>query len=189
MTITSVFAINIVVVEVGSPVSNYIKYDGRRMKRVYIETTIPSFYYEIRKEPEMVARRNWTRQWWSQAVDLFELVTSDAVLAELQEGRYKSQQCTISLVDKLRRLAIVDHIAGVVDAYLINKLMPNERLGDALHLAIASYYKCDFLLTWNCRHIANANKFAHIRVINTRLGLFTPEIVTPIELFMETDHE
>ena len=63
--------------------------------------------------------------------------------------------------------------------------MPKERLGDALHLALASYHKCDFLLTWNCRHIANANKFAHIRTINSRLGLFVPTLVTPMGLFEE----
>lgn len=43
--------------------------------------------------------------------------------------------------------------------------MPNDPLGDALHLAIAFYHKCDFLLTWNCRHLANAKKFGHIRLL------------------------
>ena len=54
--------------------------------------------------------------------------------------------------------------------------------GDALHLALASYHKCDFLLTWNVQHLANANKFAHIRRVNALLGLFTPALVTPLEL-------
>ncbi len=57
--------------------------------------------------------------------------------------------------------------------------------GDALHLAYASFYKIDFLLTWNCNHLANANKRTHIRVINTRLNLVVPEIITPLELFSE----
>jgi len=65
--------------------------------------------------------------------------------------------------------------------------MPQQRLGDALHLALASYYKCDFLLTWNCVHIANANKSLHIKIINERLGLFTPTIVTPMELTREDE--
>ncbi len=50
---------------------------------------------------------------------------------------------------------------------------------------IKTFYKMDFLMTWNCNHLANANKRPHIRVINTRLGLYTPEIVTPLELFTE----
>ena len=57
-----------------------------------------------------------------------------------------------------------------------------------MHLALASYYKCDFLVTWNFRHIANANKFGHIRRINTKLGLFVPALVTPLEL-LELDDE
>ena len=66
-----------------------------------------------------------------------------------------------------------------------NYLMPAEYGGDALHLAYASYYKVDFLMTWNCDHLANANKRQHIRVINGRLGLHVPEIVTPMELVTE----
>ena len=57
--------------------------------------------------------------------------------------------------------------------------------GDALHLALASFYKCDFLLTWNCTHLANANKFGHIRRINVMLGLNVPLLVTPLELLGE----
>jgi len=64
--------------------------------------------------------------------------------------------------------------------------MPRVLKGDALHLAYASFYKMDFLLTWNCNHLANANKKQHISIINTRLKLFTPEIVTPSQLFTET---
>ena len=60
--------------------------------------------------------------------------------------------------------------------------MPSQAMGDAAHLALASFYKCDFLVTWNCQHLANANKFDHIRRINSLLGLFLPILVTPLEL-------
>jgi len=63
--------------------------------------------------------------------------------------------------------------------------MPQVLKGDALHLAYASFYKIDFLLTWNCNHLANANKKQHIRRINAKLNLSTPEIVTPLQLFTE----
>ncbi|MBN1672514.1 MAG: PIN domain-containing protein [Kiritimatiellae bacterium] len=154
-------------------------------KTVYIETSIPSFYHETREEPEMVARRNWTRQWWARWSRRCRLVTSEGVIAELEEGQYEAQANALRLVRRLPRLEVVDDIAGIIDVYVANRLMPKERLGDALHLALASYHKCDFLLTWNCAHIANANKFEHIRIINTRLGLFVPALVTPIELYAE----
>ena len=60
--------------------------------RVYIETTIPSFYCEVRPEPEMVARRNWTRTWWDQRRQAYQLVTSIAVLDELQDGTFPNQE-------------------------------------------------------------------------------------------------
>ena len=58
--------------------------------------------------------------------------------------------------------------------------MPQDPSGDALHLALASYYNVDALLTWNCKHFANLNKVSLIRQINTELGLPTPELVTPL---------
>lgn len=74
-----------------------------------------------------------------------------------------------------------------MDTYLRHKLMPRNPSGDALHLALASYYECDLIVTWNCKHLANANKFMHIRQINHRMGLSVPEIVTPLELLKRTD--
>lgn len=133
----------------------------------------------------MVARRHWTRQWWGQCASRYDIVTSEGVVAELQEGEYETQAAAIALVANLPQLEIVDDIADIIDVYLANHLMPRGHLGDALHLALASYHKCDFLLTWNCTHIANANKFEHIRIINTRLGLFIPALVTPLELCKE----
>ena len=56
------------------------------MKTVYIETTIPSFYFETRNEPEMVARKNWTREWWDEYRSTYITVTSEAVLDELNKG-------------------------------------------------------------------------------------------------------
>ena len=60
--------------------------------------------------------------------------------------------------------------------------MPLESGGDAHHLALASFHRCDIPATWNCKHIANPNKIAHIRLINTSLGLATPQLLTPFEL-------
>ncbi|MCU0428102.1 MAG: hypothetical protein MUF71_21015 [Candidatus Kapabacteria bacterium] len=76
-------------------------------------------------------------------------------------------------------------IATIAEVYIARKVMPQNAGGDALHLALASYYQCDFLLTWNCKHIANANKFAHIRAVNQSLSLSVPALVTPLELLGE----
>jgi hypothetical protein len=65
--------------------------------------------------------------------------------------------------------------------------VPEDAGGDAYHLAIASYYEIDFLLTWNCRHLANPNKFKHMSIINGRLNLHTPILCTPEQLM--TDYQ
>ena len=153
-------------------------------KRVYIETSIPSFYHENRTEVAAVARRDWTRQWWDNHSHAYELVSSQAVLDELNNGNYpdsKRQNC-IDLLNNLIFLPIEAEIATIVETYLQHKLMPNNMGGDALHLAIASYHKCDILLSWNCKNLANANKFNHIRYVNNLLSLYVPILITPLEL-------
>lgn len=60
-------------------------------RTVYIETSVPSFFYEARVEPEMVARREWTRQWWAAAGERYDIVTSPAVIDELERGDYASR--------------------------------------------------------------------------------------------------
>ena len=158
--------------------------------RVYVETSIPSFYYEDRTSPEMVARRHWTRQWWAQASEHYELVTSAAVLNELKRSRFPKQEKCLALMETVALVRTDPQItADIVEAYVQNHVMPKDPVGDALHLALASYHKCDFLLTWNCRHLANANKFGHIRRMNTLLGLFVPSLVTPLELLGEENEK
>src|SRR5215210_1488193 len=149
--------------------------------RVYVETTIPSFYYEERTAPDIVARREWTRRWWSDAAARYELVTSEAVLDELTNGPPGRSEDWLGLIRDLPLLPVEPAVAEVVQAYIRHHLMPAAP-GDALHLALASFHKCDFLVTWNCRHLANANKFSHIRRVNALLGLFVPALVTPLEL-------
>ena len=156
-------------------------------KRIYIETTIPSFYFEARSAPEMVARRIWTRRWWEDAGARFELVTSAAVLEELSRGNFPAREDCLRLINALPLVPIEPAVAEIVETYIARKVMPASPVGDALHLAVASYHHCDFLLTWNCRHLANANKFDHIRRVNAMLGLFVPALVTPLELFEDDD--
>ena len=151
-------------------------------QRVYIETTIPRFYYEVRTEPEMIARRNWTRVWWDSRRQGYQLVTSVAVVDESQAGTFPNQDQALALFIDISLVPVEPAIVEIVETYIQRMVMPCDPTGDDLHLALASYHKCDFLLTWNVQHLANANKFAHIRRINARLGLFTPALVTPLEL-------
>jgi hypothetical protein len=154
-------------------------------KSVYIETTIPSYYHERRTDPETAVRRNWTQHWWDFKRQDFRLFTSEAVIRELEDGDYPTKTDALSLLANVPVLAIETPIIEIVETYLRHRVMPADPAGDALHLAIASFYNCDFLLTWNCKHLANANKFAHIRRVNVMLGLYVPAMVTPLEFLDE----
>ncbi len=130
----------------------------------------------------MAARRLWTREWWDKQRYHYELVTSLAVIEELNNGKYPTKNAALSLVSDIPILSAQKAIDDIVEAYISRRVMPKDPVGDAFHLAMASFHRCDFLLTWNCQHLANANKFDHIRRINTILGLFVPTLITPVEL-------
>jgi predicted nucleic acid-binding protein len=93
------------------------------------------------------------------------------------------------MIEGLTPLQITEDIRQIVREYIARRLMPADPSGDALHLAIASYYGCDFLATWNCKHLANANKFERIAQVNVILGLAVPALVTPLELMGADDDE
>ena len=115
------------------------------------------------------------------------LVTSVAVLDELEKGNFPNKDKALDLVGELPLVPVEPEISEIVEVYINQKVMPHDPSGDALHLALASYHKCDFLLTWNCRHLANANKFGHIRRVNVMLGLYIPQLVTTLELLGALD--
>ena len=107
-------------------------------KRVYIETTIPSFYYEIRSTPDMVARHAWTRDWWDNQSFHYDLVTSAAVIEELSQGSYPSKEQALALISHVPLLLTVAAIDAIVETYSAHYVMPRNSLGDALHLALVS---------------------------------------------------
>ena len=158
-------------------------------KLIYVETTIPSFYTETRDDEEIRIRRKWTREWWHLTKSGRRLVTSAIVVEELEHiPSAARREASLALMRPLEQLDYTAEVAEVADVYLRHKLMPQEALGDADHLALASVYNCDMLVTWNCRHLANANKAGHIRRVNALLGLQTPLLITPLEL-LERDYE
>ncbi len=158
-------------------------------RSLYLDTTIPSYYYDQRKSLDIRYRRKVTRDWWTNEKDSFDLYISELVLVELERGNYPQKEKVIRLAKGIPILPIVSEIDDVVLEYLRNYVMPKADVGDAFHLAYASFYKIDYLLTWNCNHLANVNKKEHIEAINRKLKLFVPEIITPLQLFKETGDE
>jgi predicted nucleic acid-binding protein len=156
--------------------------------RIYLDTTIPSAYHTARTDPGAVERRAHTRRCWNIALQNSELLVSRAVRRELARGRPGEVVLRLALIEDLKVLRSSAVIASTADTYIRHKLMPQDPKGDALHLALASHYKCDVLVTWNYHHLANPNKLDRIRAPNEELGLFVPRICTPKHL-LEGDDE
>ena len=154
---------------------------------VYIETSVFGAYFDDRSDPVSAAQRLWTRQWWTHAPERYRLVTGQPVLDELLHPAYPHSARACALAASVPVVSIVDETANIVQTYIRMKLMPRNPLGDALHVALASYHKCDFLLTWNCAHIANPTKFRRLQIVNTSLGLFVPLLATPNQLLENTN--
>jgi predicted nucleic acid-binding protein len=147
---------------------------------VYIETTVPSYYCDDR--PELAADISRTREWWDLERSSYECFISEAVWNELMTGEYPTKSRCLELMADLPVLAVNEEIERIAAVYQSRKLMPRSPVRDALHVAIASFYRMDFLLTWNCQHLANANKFRHLRELNLELDLSTPQLITPDQL-------
>ncbi len=152
-------------------------------EKVYLDSTIPSYYFDQR--PSLASFSEITEKWWAEMSGSYDLFVSDAVLQELNAGDYPRKTEILRFTASIPLLPSSGAIEHIVTYYVDNFIMPRPFIGDAMHLAYASYYDINYLLTWNCNHLANANKRKHIQIINTRLGLSTPEIITPLELFQE----
>ncbi len=152
-------------------------------KSVYLDSTIPSYLFDER--PDIKTYVDVTNKWWNEERSNFDIWTSDETIAEISQGDYPKKGKILKFISDIKVLQFDEEIIEVAQVYLKNYVMPQKLAGNAIHLAYASLSKIDFLLTWNCNHLANANKRQHIRIINARLGLFVPEIVTPLELFTE----
>ena len=156
-------------------------------KLIYVETSIPSFYTETREDEDIRIRRKWTREWWHLPA-VRDLATSFVVQDELSRiPDPERREASLQLIRPLEQFIYTPEVEEIVEVYLAHKLMPREGLGDAAHLALASFYNCDILVTWNCKHLANANKTDHIRRVNGLVGLQTPLLVTPLELLEQDD--
>lgn len=155
------------------------------MPTVYVETTIPSYYFETRRTAEAVAWREATRKWWRVARSDYELVTSRLVLEELGHAPAHKADPGRKLLEGVQVLDELPELLGLAQHFVAQRLMPESAKADSIHLAHTCLHGIDFLLTWNCKHLANANKTRHLAVLTGRLGVRPPVLATPLTLMPE----
>lgn len=155
-------------------------------QRVYLETTIVS-YLTARPSRDLIlaAHQEVTRQWWEGQREQFRLYVSQFVLDEAGDGDPAAAAVRLELLKGFTLLPLTDEVRDVATGLLDAGVLPRKAEADAVHIAVATVHEMDVLLTWNCRHLANAailgNVGRHLRDREYEV----PIICTPDELMGE----
>lgn len=151
--------------------------------KLYLETTIPS-YLAARPGRDLIraAHQQLTNEWWETRRFNFELFTSQFVHDEAALGDSTAAQERLHILTHIPRLTVTNAVIELTDHILASGRIPRKAATDAAHMAIASVHGMHFLLTWNCRHINNAEIYSHVADICAAQGHPLPIICTPEEL-------
>jgi predicted nucleic acid-binding protein len=160
------------------------------MESVYIETTIVSLFVARAKEGTLARQwQVWTRDWWRLRRPYFECSISSEVLREAAAGDLEMSRQRLEALSQmtvLRRTTAVDVLA---EAFLAAGPLPPKAKADAVHLAFASVYKINYLLTWNFKHLANAVIQSRLQPVAEQCGYRLPMVCTPLQLMGAIEYE
>lgn len=150
---------------------------------VYIETSVLS-YLVARPTSNLLsaACQQVTSEWWDRKRHLYDLFTSELVVAEAKAGDAEAAARRLELLRGVLELRISDDVKRPAVAFIAQGALPDKAQADAIHIAVAAVHNVDYLLTWNCRHIDNPATKPAVRAVCMSEGYRCPEICTPIEI-------
>jgi predicted nucleic acid-binding protein len=153
--------------------------------KVYLETTVVS-YLMARPSRDIVraAEQEVTREWWSRR-KVFDLYVSQLVVDEAAAGDPAAAAQRLQALRGVPLLAMTGDAESLGRNLLRDAALPAKAAIDALHIALAAVHGMDYLLTWNCSHIANATMRGKIEAVCRNAGFEPPVICTPMELIEE----
>ncbi len=151
-------------------------------RKVYVETSVIS-YLTARPSKTIIgaAHQQITLAWWELRSD-YELLVSQLVWQECAAGDPVAAQKRLAALDGISVLAVTQDMIRLAKSLIEQAIIPSKAIEDALHIAVSTLHHVDFLMTWNCRHIANPVIQEKIAVYLETSGLFLPIICTPEEL-------
>ncbi|MDP2903280.1 MAG: type II toxin-antitoxin system VapC family toxin [Methylovulum sp.] len=154
---------------------------------VYIETSIIS-YLTSRTSRSLIgaARQQLTQAWWDVRLN-YDLYISEVVSRECAAGDLDAAKKRLDAIEGLGLLRVSAEAIEISKALVARNIVPAKAAEDALHISIATVHAMDFLLTWNCKHIANPEIQKRIALYLEEQGLFLPFICTPDELLGADD--
>ena len=154
-------------------------------RKVYIETSVIS-YLTARPSKTILgaAHQQITLAWW-ETRSQYDLVVSDSVLRECAAGDPDAAKKRLTVLNEVPLILITEQALDIANSLIAKRIVPAKAAEDALHIAIATVNEVDYLLTWNCRHIANPEIQRGIAAHLEDIGLSLPFICTPEELLGE----
>lgn len=153
------------------------------MAKVYIETTIPSYIVSrLNRDIVVAAQQQLTREWWNTARFDYDLYISEFVVIESERGDQTLANRRIELIRNIPVLPTIKEVTDLALKYFSLLGIPEKSKLDVFHLAITVIYEIDYLLTWNCKHMAHGEIRRVINRFNRANNLFEPVILTPYEL-------
>ena len=160
------------------------------METVYIETSIVSYLVaDSSRDLVTAANQQMTRDWWQQRRESFACLISQEVIAEASQGDSEQVRRRLEVLAALPRVAVGVHAQELAHLFLATGCLPPRAVRDAVHLAVATAIAADYLLTWNCRHLANAQILKRLEREVRRTGCVLPRVCTPLELMGELPYE
>jgi len=150
---------------------------------VYIETSILG-YLTARPSRDIVVAANIevTREWWDTRRSAFQLYSSQAVVKETSQGDTEIASRRLEIIRNLALLDLNQSVLDLAEQFLERSSLPAKADVDAVHIAAVTVHGMDYLLTWNCKHIANAQIQRKLAEISLDLGYELPILCTPYEL-------
>ncbi|MGJ5674472.1 MAG: type II toxin-antitoxin system VapC family toxin [Nostochopsis sp.] len=150
---------------------------------VYIETSIIG-YLTARPNNNLILMANVeaTREWWDIRRVQFDLYISQTVLDEVARGDAEIATRRLEILSDFPLLEVNEAVQNLAAQFLAKSNLPPKATDDALHIAAATVYGLDYLLTWNCKHIANAQIQKKLMQISLNVGYELPILCTPYEL-------
>jgi hypothetical protein len=153
------------------------------METVYIETTIVS-YLVARPSRDLlaVAHQQTTKNWWIERCREFACYVSQVVLDEAAAGDPDEAKARMQMISDFPVLEITKEAESLTTEIMKSGAIPPHAVRDAAHIAVATVNQMDYLLTWNCKHLANAQIIRRVAVVCNQTGYNMPVICTPEEL-------
>jgi predicted nucleic acid-binding protein len=154
-----------------------------KKETVYIETTVVSYLTAwLSRDLIRAAHQQITQEWWHKRRDDFEIFVSEFVINEASAGDTEAAEKRLEALDNIALLDVTLEVENLAKKLIADNALPAKAVTDALHIAVASVHGIDYLLSWNCKHIANAERQSAIEKVCEEQGHKCPKICTPEEL-------